>query len=142
MPRRNAVLIDTGPLVALFSRKDELHAACLATFKTLKDPLLTIWPVLTEALYLLDFSVDAQDGLWGFLLAQTLLVLPLEVEDVPRMQELMHRYRDRHMDFADAALVRVAEREHITTMFTTDRRDFQIYQPRHARHFHLLPFGE
>lgn len=139
MPRTNAVLVDTGPLVALFSRKDEAYDVCLTTFESFQDPLLTIWPVITEAMYLLDFSAEAQNGLWEFLLAQTLLVLPLGVEDIPRLRELMHRYRDRPMDFADAALVRVAEREHITTIFTIDQQDFRIYQPRHARHFHLLP---
>ena len=139
MPRTNAVLVETGPLVALFSRKDEAHDACLIALESFRDPLLTIWPVMTEAMSLLDFSAEAQDGLWEFLLAQTLLVLPLGMEDMPRMRELMHRYRDRPMDFADAALVRVAERERMTTIFTIDQQDFRMYQPRHTKHFHLLP---
>ena len=111
MARRPAVLVDTGPLVALFSRRDEHHEACLAALKSLRDPLLTVWPVITEAMYLLRFSTVAQEALWQFFLARTLLILPLDVEDVPRLRELMRQYRNRRMDLADAALIRVAERE-------------------------------
>lgn len=139
MPKRNAVLVDTGPLVAVFSRRDEFHQSAVETLKSLRAPLLTVWPVITEAMHLLSFSDQAQEALWQFLLAQTLLVVPLETADMPRMQELMRHYRDQDMDLADAALVRVAEREKIQTIFTIDQRDFHIYRPRHIHAFHLLP---
>jgi predicted nucleic acid-binding protein len=32
------------------------------------------------------------------------------------------------MDFADAALLRVAERENLRKIFTVDRRDFSVYR--------------
>jgi len=32
------------------------------------------------------------------------------------------------MDLADAALIRVAEREGVRTIFTVDRRDFTVYR--------------
>lgn len=139
MAARDAVLVDTGPLVALFNRRDEFHRVCVETLKTFRAPVLTVWPVVTEAMYLLAFSAPAQDALWQFLLARTLLLVPLEPADMPRMRELMHRYRDRRMDLADAALIRAAEREKIRTIFTIDQRDFRIYQPAHLRSFHLLP---
>ena len=60
-------------------------------------------------------------------------ILPLDETDAPRMRELMHKYRDLPMDFADAALVRAAERERIRRIFTLDRRDFEIYRLE-ARH--------
>lgn len=139
MANRNAILVDTGPLVAFFSRRDECHAACIEILKTLHAPLVTVWPVITEAMYLLAFSDVAQEGLWQFLLARTLLLLPLEYTDLDRMRELMKRYHDHEMDLADAALVRVAEREKIRTIFTIDQRDFSIYRPAHVHYFHLLP---
>ena len=139
MIRKSAVLVDTGPLVALFNQADQFHPSCVNTLKTIRDPLFTIWPVITEAMYLLEASSTAQDGVWEFLLSRALILLPLDVEDLARMRELMHRYQNRQMDLADAALVRVAEREHLTTIFTTDQRDFRIYQPSHSPHFHLLP---
>jgi predicted nucleic acid-binding protein len=64
--------------------------------------------------------------------------LPLGREDVPRMRALMHKYRDLPMDFADAALVRVAERERLRRVFTTDRQDFSVYRPRRLGRFVIL----
>jgi len=66
-------------------------------------------------------------------------ILPLGTADVPRMRELMRKYRDLPMDLADAALVRVAERERVSRVFTIDRRDFELYRPRGVRRFTILP---
>ena len=71
------------------------------------------------------------------LLAKTEVLL--ESADVPRMRELMRKYRDLPMDLADAALVRVAEREKASRIFTIDRRDFELYRPRGIRQFTILP---
>lgn len=43
------------------------------------------------------------------------------------------------MDLADAALVRVAERDRITQIFTIDRRDFSLYRPARLGHFRIVP---
>jgi len=40
----------------------------------------------------------------------------------------MSKYADRPMDLADAALIRVAEREGIRRIFTVDRDDFSVYR--------------
>jgi predicted nucleic acid-binding protein len=58
--------------------------------------------------------------------------------DYARTRELMHKYADRPMDLADAALVRVAERERIFTVFTVDRSDFEVYRPL-GRRFRIVP---
>jgi uncharacterized protein len=55
------------------------------------------------------------------------------------MRFLMRKYQDLPMDLADAALVRVAEREKIGRIFTIDRRDFGIYRPAGIRRFEILP---
>ena len=43
------------------------------------------------------------------------------------------------MDLADAALVRVAEREKLRRIFTLDRRDFEVYRPARLGRFSILP---
>jgi uncharacterized protein len=43
------------------------------------------------------------------------------------------------MDFADATLVTLAEDRGATTVFTLDRRDFEVYQTRGRRRFRVLP---
>ena len=65
--------------------------------------------------------------------------LLLGIDDIPRMRELMLKYRDLPMDLADAGLVRVAERERLRRIFTLDRRDFQVYRPSRIGRFAILP---
>ena len=68
-----------------------------------------------------------------------LTIAGLDESDAPRMRELMEKYRDLPMDLADAALVRVAEREGLTRIFTIDRRHFSIYRPGRRRRFAIVP---
>jgi len=133
------ILVDTGPLVALIHQDDNEHRLCKDTFLTFSEPLGTVWPVLTEALYLLNFSWEAQNALWEMIQAGAVEILPLGTDDVARMRDLMRKYRDLPMDLADAALVRVAERERLRRIFTLDRRDFQIYRPSRIGRFAVLP---
>lgn len=133
------ILIDAGPLVALFHRDDRNHAACVRTLRSLHEPLGTVWPVITEAMYLLAFSWDAQDALWEILDGERVRVLALDLDDGLRMRELMQKYRDLPMDLADAALVRVAEREGVRRVFTLDRRDFSLYRPARIGRFSVVP---
>jgi predicted nucleic acid-binding protein len=133
------ILVDAGPLVAMLHADDRHHARCVTTLKGLTAPLATVWPAVTEAMYLLSFSPIAQQALWDRLAADVPRLLPLDRDDVPRLKELMWKYRDLPMDLADAALVCVAEREGIDTVFTIDRKDFQVYRPGKRKGFHILP---
>ncbi len=135
----NAVLVDAGPLVAILHRDDQHHQLCVEALARLTDPLVTVWPVFTEAMYLLSFSWQAQDALWELLAEETLTLLPLEGADHPRIRELMKKYRSLPMDLADAALVGVAERERLRRIFTMDRRDFSVYRPAKMGRFVLIP---
>jgi predicted nucleic acid-binding protein len=133
------ILVDTGPLVALIHEDDDQHQRCKETFFALTEPLGTVWPVLTEAMYLLSFSWEAQIALWEMIEVGAVEIVSLGTDDVARMRELMRKYRDLPMDLADAALVRVAERERLRRIFTLDRRDFQVYRPSRMGRFAVLP---
>lgn len=133
------ILVDAGPLVALIHEDDQYHERCKAAFRSLRAPLTTVWPVLTEAMYLLSFSWDAQKAVWEMVERGVLSLLALDSGDVPRMRELMGKYRDLPMDLADAALVRVAEREKSRRIFTLDRRDFEVYRPARIGRFAIIP---
>ena len=132
-------LLDAGPLVALVHASDQEHDRCRTALGSIRRPLCTVWPVITEALYLLDFSWAAQDAVWAMLEEGGVPLMALDAGDVPRMRELMRKYRDLPMDVADAALVTVAEREGITRVFTLDRRDFEVYRPAKIGRFSLVP---
>jgi predicted nucleic acid-binding protein len=122
------ILVDAGPLVALVDADDQFHKNCVAALKGLREPLVTVWPPVTEAMYLLADLRKAQEALWEMLARGVLQLLPLDLADVPRIRELMSKYADRPMDLADAALIRVAEREGIRKIFTVDREDFSVYR--------------
>jgi predicted nucleic acid-binding protein len=134
-----AVLVDAGPLVALIDRSDPHHRACREALAAIGDPLGSVWPAFTEAMYLLRSSAEAQRALWDMLNVGGVRLMELGLGDCPRMRELMWKYRDLPMDLADAALVRVAERERIRRIFTIDRHDFQLYRPHRLGRFEILP---
>jgi predicted nucleic acid-binding protein len=133
------VLVDAGPLVALIDRSDFSHQRCVDALATLRDPLGTVWPAFTEAMYLVRSSARAQRALWDVINSVGIRFLQIGLDDCPRMRELMWQYRDLPMDLADAALVRVAEREDLRRIFTVDRRDFEIYRPHRFGRFQILP---
>ena len=133
------ILIDAGPLVAILHRDDRNHARCVAALRSLREPVGTTWPVISEAMHLLRFSWEAQDALWDLVVTEALRLIPIDTADVPRLRQLMQKYRDLPMDFADAALVRVAEREGMRRVFTIDRRDFALYRPVKIGRFDIIP---
>ncbi len=134
-----AILVDAGPFVALVDRSDPHHHACRDALQSISDPLVTVWPAFTEAMYLLRVSWKAQDALWEMVEGEAVQILALDQADMPRIRELMRKYRDLPMDLADAALVRVAEREKLRRVFTVDRRDFELYRPARIGRFIIVP---
>lgn len=135
----DVVLVDTGPFVALFDPSDRDRDACRACLDSLEHTdLVTTEAVVTEALYLLEFSTRAQRALLAFLAAGRPRVEPLGPNDWKDAAKLMAKYEDLPMDYADATLVVLAERLGATRVFTLDRKDFAIYRARRRR-FVLVP---
>ena len=133
------MLVDAGPLVALINADDTWHADCVSFAKRIRDPLLTVWPAFTEAMYLLRASTRAQQALWAFLESGSLALAALTARDAKRMRELMQVYADQPMDLADAALVHVAERDRLREIFTLDRRHFSVYRLHGRRRLRIRP---
>lgn len=134
-----AVLVDAGPLVALADRSDRHHGECVAALKRLKGPLATAWPPFIEAMYLVRDWDRAQEALWTLVESGALALADLTRADAPRLRELIQQYRDQAMDLADAALVRIAEREGLRKVFTLDRRHFSVYRVEGRSRFTIVP---
>jgi predicted nucleic acid-binding protein len=66
-------------------------------------------------------------------------LLPLDGDSLTAIAAIMRRYEDAGIQFADAALAYLAERENLHTVFTTDRRDFSIIRLKRNRALTLLP---
>ncbi len=139
MKRRDLVACDTGPLVALYEPADQNHAACVRAAREIPAPLITVWPVITETLYLLKQRSSAAPLLLALVEDGSIRIGGPQLEDLPRIRKLMGQYADVPMDFADAALLALCEREKIARLFTTDRRDFSIYRPAHVARLKLIP---
>jgi len=133
------VIIDTGPLVALFDDSEPMHVTCNETIQALKEPLLTTWPVITEAFYLLGNWWKGQGELWDFILSGAVHIAEIPEDRHMRMKELMEKYSDKPMDLADASLVVLSEEHKTKTIFTLDRSDFSVYRPKHTPHFRIIP---
>lgn len=129
-PAASVTLTDTGPLVGLVDKDDPHHQEATATLRRLpKVPLLTTWPCLTEAMYLLYQAAgySGQEALWRFVDRGSLQLYVPGEEDWRRMRELMAQYKDAPMDIADASLVTAAEALSLTHVFTFDRH-FYAYR--------------
>jgi predicted nucleic acid-binding protein len=123
------VLVDTGPLVALFDPSDAQHAICTAQLARLeRQRLVTSLAVVTEATYLLEFSTRAQRALLEFIVKGAVEIATFDAGAIERASELMSKYEDLPMDVADATLVVLAETLGTTSIFTLDRRDFGVYR--------------
>ena len=133
------ILVDAGPLVALIDADDRHHEACVKTLAVIREPVGTVWPAITEAMYLLADVPRGQTAVWRMLERGAVQLLALGEEDIARMRQLMEKYADLPMDLADAALVCVANRDRVRTVFTLDRRDFGVYRLPGGKRLGILP---
>jgi len=51
------LLIDAGPLIALFNKRDSYHLKIVGFLKDINADYWTTWPVITEACHMLNFSI-------------------------------------------------------------------------------------
>lgn len=135
----NRVLLDTGPLVAIVSQRDHNHQACIEQLRHLKPPLLTCWPVITEAAWLLRTDLPSVQRMLASFNIGLLRLLPLDEQAAPWISGFLVRYANLGVQLADASMVYLAEREGIDTIFTLDRRDFSVYRFGKNQAFTLIP---
>jgi len=132
-------LIDTGAILALLKRDDPWHEACQQAFARVMVPLATSTAVLAELFHLLGHNRRDVAAAWGFLRSGAVTVAAIADTDMAELDELMARYHDRPMDFADATLVHLANRESLTTILTIDHNDFETYRIGGRKRFRILP---
>ena len=132
-------LIDTGAILALLKSEDLWHRRCREALDSLRLPLATTAAVCTELFHLLGHHPRAVAAAWAFLRSGSICILPITDTDSAELERLVKRYADRPMDFADATLVRLAERESLTTILTVDHDDFETYRIGAKRRFRIVP---
>ena len=131
------ILIDSGPLIALFDGNDEYHQKAVEFIKNNTGELITTLASITETLHLLDFNRNAQIDFLSWLNEGAVSIEPIDNNDLSRIKELIVKYRDLPMDFADACLVFLGEKLNIDKIATIDR-DFDIYRIRGKKYFKVV----
>jgi hypothetical protein len=132
-----SALIDTGAILAILNRTDGWHKACVEAIDRLRLPVLTSEAVLTELFHLAG-SRQAEN-VWGYLRSGTVTLASIADDELPAIRSLMTQYADRPMDFADATLVYLANREGLSTILTIEHDDFETYRLAGRKRFRILP---
>ena len=130
------LLIDAGPLIALFSRRDADHTKVRDFLHESRAQLLTTWPVVTEAWHLL--AAPQRLAMMRWINSGGATVTEFDDETSARLVELLEKYRDLPMDLADASLLLLARGKGILKILTLDRRDFLVYRLSGNRRFDLV----
>lgn len=139
--RARDVLLDTGPIVATLDASDQWHSACAGAVTKLMDRCVTTEAVLTEACHLVGRGYARASIVLDFLLDAEVPILSLDRPAVRHAARLMDRYSKVPMDFADAALVTLADGLQLGNVLTIDRRGFRAYRPASGKAFRIYPEG-
>ncbi len=133
------LLLDTGPLVALLDSSERRHGDCAAIFSAWHGGVTTTEAVVTEAAYLL--SSTGADGAVAieFCTRGGAVIKSWNDARAQRSVELMRKYHDVPMDYADASLVALAEELGTADVFTLDFRGFRAYRWQGRRAFRIHP---
>ena len=127
---RSAVVVDSGPLIALFDRDDAWHDPIVKFLKKHAGlRLVTTWAVLNETSALLGSRVGKQAELdfLAWVERGGLSVAPQEPAALHAIRALIEKYRDLPFDFAGASVAVLAAETGIAQVLTLDR-DFDIYR--------------
>lgn len=133
------LLVDTGPIVAILSESDKQHEICVEQLRNIRGPLLTCWPVITEAAWLLRAYPPALARLLSSFDGEPFELVHLSEADLSGIAAILTKYKGLGIQLADASLVHLANREGIETIFTLDRRDFGVLRLPRGRKFQVIP---
>ncbi len=131
-------ILDTGPWVALIDRSESRHTECVQWLKNFSGRLYSTEAVLSEVLYILNFSITAQCATFDFVLESVVEIVPSNIESLKKTKNLMKKYADLPMDFADATLACRATETGMQNIVTFDKKDFGIYKLPKKKSFTIM----
>ena len=133
------ILSDTSVIVAVINTVDANNRLCFETLKTVRTQIVTTWPCITEAMYLLGARIgwEGQEKLRQQIESGYIRILEPTQADALRACALMRKYADSPMDFADASLVVAADVLNITRILTLDSH-FYAYLINDKTHFEVI----
>ena len=133
------LLLDTGALVALLDRSQKQHLSCRELYESWDGPVVSTEAVLTESTHLLGRLRGGRAACLDFFVNGGATLVPASRRALARCRELVEKYADLPMDYADASLVALAEELGSRLVLTTDRRDFSVYRTASGDPFEIVP---
>jgi len=134
-----SILIDAGPMIALFSSRDAYHKRAVEFIKDFKGSFVSTLPVFTEVSHLLGFDVRCQLNFLEWLNRGAISIFDIHSVEISRILELSRKYSDIPMDFADGSLVVAAEKLGIDDIWTIDS-DYYIYRTKGSKMLSRVKF--
>ena len=130
------LIADTGFLVAFGRAADPLHENATSFLRGYAGGLVTVAPVIVETSFFL--MPHAKMRLIGWITSGGITVVDVPVSSYPDLSATIAKYADRDIDFADAALVWLANQAGLGGILTTDEADFGIYRLKGGKRFDLV----
>jgi predicted nucleic acid-binding protein len=134
-----ALIVDTGPLVALLDASDPDHLRCDALLQQAVEPRVVPVCVLVEVEYMLRPWTDAFPALMADFDSGGFELLDLPVRWLLRAGELVERYRDLPLGLVDATVIAATEMLGEPKVATLDHRHFSVVRPAHVEALAILP---
>lgn len=138
-----ALIADTGALYALYDHRDKHHLGVRNAVASERGPLLIPVAILAEIAYLLQDRLGprAEQRFLEGIIQGSFTLCPFTTEDAVFCVDLLAKYKDLNLGFADASVIAAAERLGINRILTVDLRDFGAVRNRRGDPFELLPAG-
>ncbi len=130
------VLTDTGFLIALYLPSDPDHAASWSYLREHRHPLVTVTAVIVETCFFL--APAAKLRLLAWIRQGAIGIFETPVAAYAQLEFTLRKYADRDIDFADAALVWLANQIGAHVVLTVDRTDFEMFRLRGNRRFEVI----
>jgi uncharacterized protein len=130
------VLVDSGFVVALGRRSDRRHSAAVAYLKRSDEQLVTVSAVVVEACFFL--TARAKRELLRWIAEGGIHVTEVPAPHYGELGAIIERYATRDIDFADAALVWLADQTGIRRILTLDAVDFSLFRLKGGKGFDLV----
>ena len=122
-------LIDTGPFVSYLHRKDPAHSEVALFIDNFSGRLSTTGAVIGEVMYFISELPDGPIAFAEFLIRSDTQIAELsQPNHIFAAAELMKKYLDTPMDFADATLILLSQEIGVTEILTLDRRGSSTYR--------------
>ena len=136
----SGIIVDTGFLVPLFRPAERLRASAREFLRNNTQQLLTAAPVIVETCFFLD--PDGKVRLLEWIQRGAVSVAEVPVSAYADIRAIIRKYADRDIDFADAAIIWLAEATGCRPVLTVDVRDFSIFRLAKGKRFELLKWHD